>query len=418
MLDGKALQTCNSFYTYPPIFALVTVPLIPMPLVLQNLIWYALTLGGLGGCLTLSARLAQRVVAAPLTPVEQRWLYAIGTLLSLKFIFATIASQNYDVVVVLLILVGLMRLTEDQPRSSIWAGVAFGCAAALKATPLAFMPYLLFKRQYRGAAAMAVALVVTSVLPDLAFTLGRAASEGSYLLAWLHQVAAPALTENMQNSPHAFWWATNTNNNSLRGLVGMFIPDDAPSFKATLYAVYAAYVLIVAFLIGRSGHARSALTIDGALLLISMLMLSPMSSESHYVALTLPIFAVTALSLKGDADLRLIARYFLVVSFILINAAARDIVGITMTTWAKDHRLLVIDVLLFLVPFALLVLRPERTSQSNRGLDSVTAVVGKRTAAGSSLPDFAAYIRSSALRPSSSASASAKIRRNRPHGPD
>lgn len=363
MLDGKALQACNPFYTYPPIVALATVPLIPLPLVLQNLIWYALTLGGLGGCLVFSARLAQHLGVTAWTTDERRWLYAIGTLVSLKFMFAAVASQNYDMVVVLLILAGLVHLIEHQSRSSTLAGVAFGCAAALKATPLVFLPYLLFRRQYRAAAAMAIAVVVASALPDLAFTLARRAGEESYLLAWLHQVAAPALTENLQNSAHTFWGATNTNNNSLRGLVGMFIPDYDPSFQATLYAVYASYVLIVAFLISRSGNHRGAAVIDGALLLISMLMLSPMSSESHYVALTLAIFVVTAMWIKGDAELRLIARYFLILSFLLVNAAARDIVGTVLTTWAKDHRLLVIDVLLFLVPFALLVLRPQPATQ-------------------------------------------------------
>jgi hypothetical protein len=37
MLDGRPLQSCNDFYTYPPIFALATIPLIPLPLVPQNL---------------------------------------------------------------------------------------------------------------------------------------------------------------------------------------------------------------------------------------------------------------------------------------------------------------------------------------------------------------------------------------------
>ena len=366
MLDGKALQTCNPFFTYPPIFALVTIPLIPLPLVLQNLTWYALTLGGLGGCLVLSARLAQRLAVTAWAPDERYWLYAIGILLSAKFFVAAMASQSYDMGVVLLILLGLLRLGEDQPSSSIWAGIAFGCAAALKATPLVFLPYLLLKRHYRAAAAMAIALAVGSALPDLVFKVGGA-GEQSYVLAWLHQVAAPALTENIQNSPHFFWSATNTNNNSLRGLVGMFMPDGASSFKVTLYTVYAAYLAIIAILIGGSGRSRSALTIDGVLLLISMLMLSPMSSESHYVALMPAIFALAAVWLKGEAALRKPAGYLLIISFFLINVAARDIVGAAITAWAKDHRLLVIDVLLLLLPFALLVLRSQPGTQLRTG---------------------------------------------------
>jgi hypothetical protein len=164
------------------------------------------------------------------------------------------------------------------------------------------------------------------------------------------------------SSPHVFWKAVNTNDNSLRGRVGMFIRDADPSTKTMLCAVYAAYVLVIAFLGSRSGDHKEAAVIDAALLLISMLMLSLMSSESPFVAWTLATFVVAAMR-KADAEPRLIARYLLILSFLLINAAARDIVGMVLTIWAKDHRLLVIDALLFLVPFALLVLRTHPTTQ-------------------------------------------------------
>jgi hypothetical protein len=190
----------------------------------------------------------------------------------------------------------------------------------------------------------------------------------------------------------------------------MFIPDGASSFKVTLYAVYAAYLLTVAILVGGSGRSRSALTIDGVLLLISMLMLSPMSSESHYVALIPAIFALTAVWLKGEVALRKPAGYLLIISFLLINAAARDIVGAAITAWAKDHRLLVIDVLLFLLPFALLVLRSQSGTQLRLRLGSVAA--RRPTNPGSFLAGSAVYTMSSARRAMSSGSATSKSRRD------
>jgi len=367
LIEGKQLQICNPFYTYPPIVALVTIPLVPLPLVLQNLIWYLLTLGGLAGCFVLSARLAQWHTPAHWSTRDLAWLYGVGVLLSLRFVFAAISSQSYDTVVVLLTLAGLVGLANNQTnRSHEWAGASLACAAALKATPLLFLPYLVLKRHYRAAAVMAIVLVTISALPDLLFAAVRKSGEGSYLLAWLHQVAQPALTEKLNDAPHSFWLATNPNNNSLRGLVGMFLADGAPAFKATLYAIYAVYLTIVFLLVRRSGDGRSTLAIDGSLLLISMLMLSPMTSESHYVALILALFTMVAAWLKGDTVLRKIAGCFLVTSFLLINAAARDIVGKTMMTWAKDHRLLVIDVLLFLVPFAYMSHRQTKDGKHER----------------------------------------------------
>jgi hypothetical protein len=361
MLSGRSPQICDAFYTYPPIFALLTIPLVPLPQVLQNLAWYLLTMGSLIGCFMLSARLAQRLAPDTWSTRDLAWLYGVGVLLSLKFVFAATASQSYDAFVVLLILIGLVGLAADRPDGPPdWAAVSFACAAALKATPLLFLPYLVFKRHYRTAAVMAIVLVVISLLPDLLFTVGRKSVDGNFLSAWLHQVAQPALTEKMDGNPNAFWVAGNPNNNSLRGLVGMFVSDGTPTFKTVLYAVDAIYCAIVAVIMLRTRDSRPALTIDGALLLVSMLMLSPMSSESHYVALLLPIFAVVALWQKGDATMRRIAGFFLIAIFVLTNAAARDLVGVAVTAWAKDHRLLVIAVLLFPVFFAIQAFRPQR----------------------------------------------------------
>jgi hypothetical protein len=358
MLQRLPLQSCNPFYTYPPIFALVTIPLIPLPLLLQNLIWYALTVGGLIGCCILSVRLVQQFAPGPWSLRDSAWLYVVGVLLSLKFVFAAVSCQSYDVLVVLLILIGLVRL-EERGDSSPYTGVYFAAAAALKATPLLFLPYLLIKRHYRMAAVMAIALAAFSLLPDLLFTIGRKSGETGYLWAWLQQVARPGLTDNTQGVPHVFWGPFDPNNDSLRGLVGMFFSEDNLPLKSALYGVYALYCAFAGLLILRTGDRDGAPTIDGALLLISMLMLSPMSSESHYVALILPIFVVVAIWRTSAGSMRRIAGYFLIIEFLLINAAARDIVGSTLTTWAKDHRLLTIATLLYLGLFAYVVFRPQ-----------------------------------------------------------
>jgi Glycosyltransferase family 87 len=275
-----------------------------------------------------------------LTP--QRWstrelvlLYAVGILLSLKFVLATIASQSYDISVVLFVLLALTGLARDWPKreshTSVWAGFSFGCAAALKATPLLFLPYLIVTRRYRAAVAIASTLVGLSLLPDL-FALMHKSGDGSYLLAWLGQVANPALSEKLQGNLHTFWFASNTNNNSLRSLVGMFLSDGDPSFSRTLYAVYIAYCSVVGLIILATGKLAGAITVDGALLLMSMLMLSPMSSESHYVALPLATSASSQCGSRAIPACAELRGYSLLVSFVLINVAARDIVGMDVTT--------------------------------------------------------------------------------------
>src|SRR5262245_46171805 len=88
LLQRLPLQSCNPFYTYPPIFAFVTIPLVPLPLWLQNFVWYALTVGGLTGCGVLSARLVQPLAPGVWSMRDLVWLYGISLLLLLKFLFA------------------------------------------------------------------------------------------------------------------------------------------------------------------------------------------------------------------------------------------------------------------------------------------------------------------------------------------
>jgi hypothetical protein len=357
MLDGLPLQSCDATFTYPPIFALVMIPLVPLPMLLRNLIWYLVTIGSLYGCVTLSAGLVRRIVPAEWSARDLAWLYGAGILLSLKFIFAAVGNQSYDAPVVLLVTLGLSGLVADRPGR---AGLSFAFAAALKATPLLFLPYLVLKRHYRAAVVMAVVVAGACVLPDLIFTLGRKSLDGSYFLGWLRQVAEPALTEKLTGNPHTFWYASNPNNNSLRGLLGIFVDDNSANFKVVIYTVYAVYCAIVGLLILGTRDKKSAIVIDGALLLISMLMLSPMTSQSHYVALILPMFAAVAVWLKGDAVIRVVAGCVLIANVVLTNATSKDLVGQAITFWSKEHRLLVSDALLFVVFFAILIVRSRR----------------------------------------------------------
>lgn len=357
MLKGDALQSCNATFTYPPLFAFVIIPLVPVTKLLQNLAWYLLTLGALAGCVALSVRLARRLVPGGWSAREFVWLYGLGLALSVKFFLAAIGNQSYDAMVVALVLAGLVWLGSDGRAAPVWAGATLACAAALKATPVLLLPYLVARRHYKAAAAMAAVLVAASVLPDLIFTAGRASSHGSYLLAWLHQVAQPALTERLEGNLHTFWFATNPNNDSLRGLVGLFVAEGQRNFALVLYSVDVLYAAIVGLVILASRNGRAAPAIDGALLLISMLMLSPMTSQSHYIALLLPLFGTVAMWLKGEATMRAAAALVLIATAVLTNATSKDLVGHALTEWAKAHRLLIADALLLAAFFIMLALR-------------------------------------------------------------
>src|SRR6516164_620276 len=277
---GQVLQVCDPGFTYPPFFALVMLPFVPMPLWLRDLVWYGVTLAAAFGAFKLSETIAGKSLAAPLVRAELFWLRLFALLLSAKLILAVFENQAYDALVLVAVLIGLFALSADRPLA---AGAGLALAAALKATPLIFLPYLLLKRYFVAAAAFVLVYALASLLPDLLFA---PAGGPGYFSTWLGEVAGPALGINRAGAPFAFWDGANILNHSLRGAVALNV-DEAHHrglFEAALAFADGCFVVLVGTLLAVSPRRPQAIAIDGSLLLIAMLMLSPMTSRSHYVA--------------------------------------------------------------------------------------------------------------------------------------
>jgi hypothetical protein len=98
--------------------------------------------------------------------------------------------------------------------------------------------------------------------------------------------------------------------------------------------------------------------IDGSILVISMLMLSPMTSRHHYILMVLPYMTVAALALR-DSSLRLAGIVALVVTFVLGTATSNDVSGQALTEWSYAHNCLPLSALVLLLFLAYVVLRNE-----------------------------------------------------------
>src|SRR5262249_12194737 len=92
---------------------------------------------------------------------------------------------------------------------------------------------------------------------------------------------------SIRRAPFAFWDGANILNHSLRGAISLNV-DEAHHrglFEAALASVDGCFMVVVGTLLAISPRRPQSIAIDGSLLLIAMLMLSPMTSRSHYVAL-------------------------------------------------------------------------------------------------------------------------------------
>ncbi len=351
---GEMLQICDVGFTYPPIFAFLMLPIEAMPVWLHNPVWYLVTLAATIGSFKLSDVVARSAITVPLTAAELTWMRLLGLLLSLKLVLAVFENQAYDALVLVFVLAGLAALLTGR---EFWGGASLAFAAALKTTPLVFLPYLLWKRRFVAAAAFATVFIAASYLPDLFFT--PAGAVNGYFNTWLREVAGASL--GIDSAKNAFWAGANLLNHSLRGAVSLNIDETAqPALHhAVLYGVDGAFIAVVGTLLVLSPRGRASIAVDGSLLLISMLMLSPMTSRSHYVALLLPYMTLVTLAFRDDRS-RNLGRAVLAASFLLVTLTSNDVVGETVTVWAYGHSHLVLGTLVLLIYFAVLVIRRYR----------------------------------------------------------
>ena len=354
LLDNGILQDCAWNFSYPPGFAFVMIPFAPLPMWLRLLIWYGITIAAILGIYKLSERIAGRLFTDPLSKDELAWVRVISIALSLKFVLAVMENGSYDALSLLVILLGLAALAD---RRDGVAGAALGFAAAIKVTPLIFLPYLLFKKRFTAVAGFVVVLLAVSCAPDAFFT--PTGSSESYLQIWLHQIVGPSVSIDPGAAQLQFWAGANALNHSLRGVVSLQIDEyrHAGMHKFMVYGLDLAFIAFAGALIALRKTQRDQIAIDGSILLIGALLLSPMTSRSHYVALVLPYVMLTMVVLR-DQVTRRTGIAILALSFFFLTLTSNDVAGKTISDWAYYHSFLVIGALMLMIYIAVIVWNP------------------------------------------------------------
>ena len=156
-----------------------------------------------------------------------------------------------------------------------------------------------------------------------------------------------------------FWSGANWLNHSFRGAVSLQINEGAQPglHKVILYGLDLAFIVFAAALIMLRKEPRDALAIDASILLIATLMLSPMTSRSHYVVMVLPYVVLSMVVLRDQATRR-IGIAVMTVSFFFLTASSNDLVGQTVTNYAYAHSYLVIGAMTLLIYIAVIVWNP------------------------------------------------------------
>jgi alpha-1,2-mannosyltransferase len=149
-------------FTYPPLAALLFWPISDLSTYAGKLIWDAVDL------VALTALIAVSIAAARARPLERAdWRTALILVFPAGLLLYPVTNDlqlgQINLVLVLMIVadlvVGVSWRGKRLPR-----GVLTGLAAALKLTPLVFVPYLLATRQWRAARNMVITFIAATGL--------------------------------------------------------------------------------------------------------------------------------------------------------------------------------------------------------------------------------------------------------------
>lgn len=205
------------YYLYPPLLAVLVIPLVPLPGEAVILLW----------CL-LNIFLAWWVVAAfyaAMTkesffalPVRTRWIISFfSLLLSLRSILYHLDLAQANIAVMAVAVFGLWLLKRDR---KLWAGALIGASVVLKVLTLPLLPLLVGRREWRLLAGVVAGIVAALLLPALFVGFER---NLSYLDYWFNHVL---LSSDLHRNIH---WPVKFNYSLASHLYRFF--GDAPAFE-------------------------------------------------------------------------------------------------------------------------------------------------------------------------------------------
>ena len=248
-------------FTYPPFALLLLSPLAVVPVVPLEVAWWLLSEASLVAlgylALTAATRLHGRralAVAALIGGVAQ---------CALEPLRSNASFGQINVFLMLLVVTDLTRVRSP------WRGLLVGLAAAVKLTPLLYLAYLLVARDLRSALRGAGAFLGSVALAWIVLP-------SDSLRYWLHQVAQPQRTGNVNYISNQSWL----------GLVHR-APFNADRLGMALWCLLEAATL-VAGIVAASRLVRLDRRIDALLALaLTELLISPISWSHHWSWLVL-----------------------------------------------------------------------------------------------------------------------------------
>ncbi len=187
-------------FLYPPLAALLMAPLSLFGRAFSILCIVLVNLASWWAAIALSDRLSGE--KGP----KAWWVVALPSALCMPLIFDTFNLGQPNLMLLALMMAGFALLQSERQWS---AGALFALATALKAFPVAVLPYLLWRRRWRAAAAMTICLGVFLLIVPAPFRgFERNLQE---MKTWSEGMVLSANQDGFGQRPEQNWsWQNNS----------------------------------------------------------------------------------------------------------------------------------------------------------------------------------------------------------------
>lgn len=307
LVHGENVYEAKLGFAYPPVRALMMVPFLALPAWGQQVGWWMCNVI----CLVLMCqwmwKLAGGLKLEPVTKLTaNHFIWLAGILTGIFYVFNGLSNQATDVVECLFMIGGCLAMSS---RRVLLAATLFGIAAGLKATPLLWCAWLIWQRQWIATAWLVAVAIGINLVPD---AISQCPTSSTWLGGWVQTYLVQF--QNANYTP-GNWGSHVYYNQSLAGMMNrMFLSDWtwsdgtmhvinlAPAvspmvYKLGLLAVEAVLLGVCALGFWRRSSFKSDATaprfsyepgLEYSMVMMLMVLLSPMSSKSHFCILILP----------------------------------------------------------------------------------------------------------------------------------
>ena len=310
LIAGETLY--REAFVYPPAAVLLPLPALAVPAHFWPLHFWAMSLLGGIGLLLVGWRFTGGRFAW-LPPWRECATALLGLAAGFGYVFDVLVNRQIDLLLAGGVVAGCWCLAKRRP----YAGAALiGLAAAMKCTPLLFVPYLCWVGHRRAAAVVFAAALAANFVPDALYPPGDGQPR---LKVWAERVFAPKLASD-QNPGE--WYAAVGFNHSLSGwttrlgTAELIRRDgawdvrpraDPASPKALKLVVASAALSLLILAAWATRRSRGVTPLGVGMTLALMVLLSPMSSKPHFCVLVIPAWALARAGFERSRKLHVVS---------------------------------------------------------------------------------------------------------------